>query len=81
MTGYVTDYMILRFMTLQLLFVLDISSDKCIMFEIMTFVGKNLLNSMENWERNYVYQLVKTFLNLMKKRGKKSESFDQWKIS
>ena len=48
-----------NFMILQLLFLLDASSDEWVVFEIMVLVEKNLLNLVENWKKNCVHSIGK----------------------
>ncbi len=48
MSGHVTDYIIIKFMTLKLPSFLGARSDEYVAFEIMALVRKNLLNQMGN---------------------------------
>lgn len=59
------------FMTLQLTFFLDASSDKHITFEIIALVRKNFLNLVGNWRGNHVFNWWINLLNSMKKQGGK----------
>lgn len=46
----------------------------------MVFVKKNLLNLIKNGRENYIYQLAKKSLNLIKKRGGKPKDLINKKL-
>ena len=53
-----TDHVIIKFMTLQLLFLLDASSNKCIAYEIKALVGKKPPKPSARLKRKLCVQLI-----------------------
>ena len=49
MTGYITDYVIIKFMTLQLLFFLDASFNKHVILKIMAWLKEKKTLKL-NWK-------------------------------
>ncbi len=75
-----TDYMIIRSMTLQLLFFLNTNSNKHVVLKIIALVKKNPLKPSGKLRRKSYVQLVKNLLNLMRKTRRKTRSLINEKL-
>ena len=76
MISYVTDQAIIRFLTLQLPLLLNASSNKHIVFEIIALVEKKPPKSSERLEKKLCVQLVKQSSKLVEKTRKENQELD-----